>query len=205
MKIIIQVEHISEVKLMSCEMCGTFAGPDLVESEYDNVRMFLCKNCAKLGVKTSDKSLSDYKDSGNETEVTFVRSTPGGKGPSVSHVKVKTGGSASTPVRSPRRRRDDLYSSDVLIEDFGDAIKTARKAKGLSLEDFAQMINEKASLLQKLEKSDFNPPESLITKIERKLDISLREEASAPVYSGITSKKETTLGDIVKLKKKKRD
>ena len=186
-------------------MCGTFAGPDIVESEVDNVKMFLCKKCAKFGVKASDKSLIDYKDSGEESEVTFVKSQPGGKGPSVSHVTVKTGGSSSTPTRSTGRRRDDLYGSEVLVDDYGEVIKIARKAKGLSLEDFAQMINEKASLLQKIERSDFNPPESLITKIERKLDISLREEASAPVFTGFTSKKETTLGDVVKLKKKKRD
>ena len=38
---------------ISCEMCGTFAGPDLEESEVDNVKMFLCKKCAKYGVKLS--------------------------------------------------------------------------------------------------------------------------------------------------------
>ncbi|MHA1504052.1 MAG: multiprotein bridging factor aMBF1 [Candidatus Heimdallarchaeota archaeon] len=190
---------------MSCEICGTFAGPDLVESEVDNVKMFICKKCAKFGMKTSDKKMGDSEEIREESEVTFVKSQPGGKGPSVSHVKVKTGGSISTPSRAPRRRRDDLYGNEVLVEDYGDVIKTARKARGLSLEDFAQLINEKASLLQKIEKSDFNPPESLIIKIERKLDISLREEASAPVFTGFTSKKETTLGDVVKLKKKRRD
>ena len=55
-----------------------------------------------------------------------------------------------------------------------------------------------------MEKSEFNPPESLIIKIERKLDISLKEEAAAPIFTGSESTKETTLGDVVKLKKKKR-
>lgn len=186
---------------MSCELCGTFVGPDLVESKVDGVRMLLCRQCSKFGTKTSSKSQGMIDDS-KESEVTFVKSNPSGKGPSVSHVKVKTGAQRQAPTRR-KRYRDSLDSDEVLVEEYGTVIKNARKAKGFKLEDFAQMINEKSSLLQKIEKSEFNPPHSLIIKIERKLDISLREEASAPIYTG-TSAKSTTLGDVVKLKKKKR-
>jgi len=185
---------------MSCELCGNFAGPDLSECEVDGVKMFVCPKCTRFGSKVSEKQ-QVFED---ESEVTFVRSSPGGKGPSVSHVKVKTG-TTHTPVRPRQRSRRDILRSDkVLVDDYGEVIKEARKAKGLSLEQFAQMINEKASLIQKLEKSEFNPPESLIVKIERKLDISLKEEAAAPIFTGSTSAKDTTLGDVVKLKKKKR-
>ena len=184
---------------MSCEMCGKFAGPDLEECEVDGAIMFLCRSCAKFGDKVSKFSQDDI----HETEVSFVKSRPDGQGSSVSHVKVRTG--TSHRSTSPKKRRyDQLYGDEVLIDDYGEAIKNARKKKGWSLEDFAQMINEKASLLQKIEKSEFNPPENLIVKIERKLNISLREEVAAPTYSSITSKKETTLGDVVKLKKKKK-
>jgi len=183
-------------------MCGTFAGPDLIEAEVDGVRMLVCRKCSKFGTKTPKKTEGAFDDS-QESEVTFVRSKPGGKGPSVSHVKVKTG--TQQPSTAKRRKyRDSLDSDEVLIEDYGEVIKNTRKAKGYSLEQFAQMINEKSSLLQKIEKSEFNPPQNLIVKIERKLDISLREEASAPVYTGPSSTKSTTLGDVVKLKKKKR-
>ncbi len=189
---------------MSCEMCGNFAGPDLTECEVDGVNMFLCPKCKRFGDKISNKTeVSD--DDIEESEVTFVRSKPGGKGPSVSHVKVKTGTSHSPVQRTSHRgSRDVLRSDKILIDDYGEVIKQARKAKGLSLEEFAQLINEKASLIQKLEKSEFNPPENLVVKIERKLEISLKEEAAAPIYTGTTTKKETTLGDVVKLKKKKR-
>ncbi len=188
---------------MSCEMCGNFAGPDLSECEVDGVKMFVCPKCTRFGSKVSEKKQA-FVDDSEESEVTFVRSSPGGKGPSVSHVKVKTG-TTHTPVRPRQRSRRDILQSDrVLVDDYGEVVKQARKAKGLSLEQFAQMINEKASLIQKLEKSEFNPPESLIVKIERKLDISLKEEAAAPIFTGSTSAKDTTLGDVVKLKKKKR-
>lgn len=186
---------------MSCEMCGAFVGPDLVESKVDNVRMLLCRECSKFGTKVSSKPQGTIDDS-EESEVTFVKSNPGGKGPSVSHVKVKTG-VQQQPITRRKRYRDSLDSDQVLVEDYGAVIKNARKAKGFSLEDFAQMINEKLSLMQKIEKSEFNPPHNLIVKIERKLDLSLREEASAPIYSS-TSAKSATLGDVVKLKKKKR-
>jgi len=185
---------------MSCEMCGRYAGPDLIECEVDGVRMFLCRKCSKFGTKNSEKKHRPKE----ELEVSFVKSKPGEKGPSVTHIKVKSG--QTLPTRPARRgRRDILETNQVLIDDYGAAIKEARKAKGWSLESFAQMINEKASLLQKIEKSEFHPPESLIVKIERKLDISLREEAAPPVYTSMASKKELTLGDVVKLKKKKKD
>ncbi|NHJ40978.1 MAG: TIGR00270 family protein [Asgard group archaeon] len=186
---------------MSCEMCGKFAGPDLSECEVDGVKMLLCPKCSKFGMKISDKPIHVYED---ETEVAFVKSKPGGKGPSVSHVKVSSNSISKTPQTRRKHGRDILSSSEVLIDDYGEVIKETRKSKGWSLEEFAQLINEKASLLQKIEKGEFNPTENLIVKIERKLDISLREEAAAPYYSGPSSKKETTLGDVVKLKKKKK-
>ncbi len=186
---------------MSCEMCGKYAGPNLVECEVDGVKMFLCPKCSKFGKKSVGSKHHAEED---EIEVAFVRSKPGEKGPSVSRVRVKSG--QAQIARSSRKRRKDVLESDlVLIDDYGAAIKKARKAKGWSLEDFAQMINEKASLLQKIEKSEFHPPESLIAKIERKLDISLREEAAPPVFTSLASKKELTLGDVVKLKKKKKE
>lgn len=180
-------------------MCGNFAGPDLEEAEVDGAVMYLCPKCAKFGTRLSDKRQQQTE----ETEVTFVKSKPGGKGSSTSHVKVKTGG---TSTRQPARRRyrDALDIDEVLIEDYGEVIKTARKARGLSLDDFAQMINEKTSLLQKIEKGEFNPPDQLITKIERKLKISLKEEMAPTSYTSLSSKKDTTLGDVVKLRKKKK-
>ncbi|MEA2071572.1 MAG: multiprotein bridging factor aMBF1 [Asgard group archaeon] len=187
---------------MSCEMCGKFAGPDLIECEVDGVRMFLCRECAKFGTRISEKQSAKHSSQA-ETEVAFVRDRHDGQGSSVSRVSVKTGKSRQKPKRK-YRRRDVLDSDLVLIDNYGEVIKEARKNKGYSLEDFAQLIHEKVSLLQKIEKSDFHPPDSLIIKIERKLDIDLREEAASPVYTNVSSKKETTLGDVVKLKKKKK-
>ena len=127
------------MKRMSCEMCRTFVGPDIVEAEVDGVRMLLCRKCSKFGTKTPSKPNGVFDDS-QESEVTFVKSKPGGKGPSVSHVKVKTGSSQQTSTERRRRYRDSLDSDEVLIEDYGEVIKNARKAKGYSLEQFAQMI-----------------------------------------------------------------
>lgn len=190
--------------MTSCEMCGKFAGPDLSERDVDGVKMLLCPKCSRFGTVVSSKPIQTYEDDIEESEVSFIRSKPGGKGPSVSHVKVRTGTNQKTPPVTKRRKYDVLRSEDVLIDDYGTVIKEARKARGWSQEDFAQKISEKASLIQKIERSEFNPSETLIKKIERKLDISLKEEAAAPIFTGKTSKKETTLGDVVKLKKKKR-
>ncbi|MBD3193086.1 MAG: TIGR00270 family protein [Candidatus Heimdallarchaeota archaeon] len=193
---------------MSCEMCGSFAGPELEEYDVDGVKMLLCPKCSKFGTRVTKKPVHVYGHDEDETSVSFVRDKPGTEGKSVSHVKVRTRAPPSSSRQSSRKRRrksrDVLASDEVLIEDYGAVIKQARKDRGLSLDDFAQMINEKASLLQKIEKSEFRPSDQLIVKIERKLDVSLREEAAAPIYTSLSSKKETTLGDIIKLKKKKK-
>ncbi|ELK47811.1 XRE family transcriptional regulator [Haloferax volcanii JCM 10717] len=93
---------------------------------------------------------------------------------------------------------DDM---DEIATDYDDRIRQARESRGLSQEELAQSLNEKASLIRKLERGDIMPPDSVRKKIERKLDISLVEGESDDdsEWSGGGSTT-TTLGDVVKRK-----
>jgi len=90
---------------------------------------------------------------------------------------------------------------DEIATDYDDRIRQARESRGLSQEELAQSLNEKASLIRKLERGDIMPPDSVREKIERKLDISLVEGESDDdsEWSGGGSTT-TTLGDVVKRK-----
>ncbi len=62
-----------------------------------------------------------------------------------------------------------------LVEDYGEAIKTAREGMGLSLKVLAEIINEKESFLARVENERAKPNNALIKKLEKTLDIKLTE------------------------------
>ncbi len=65
--------------------------------------------------------------------------------------------------------------TDELVDDCGMVIRRAREARGMSHEDLARKIQEKASLLKKIERNDLTPDDSVRKKLERTLGISLTE------------------------------
>jgi putative transcription factor len=94
---------------------------------------------------------------------------------------------------------DDM---DEVVPDYDGRIRSARESRGLSQEDLARELNEKASLIRKLERGDMLPTDSVQSKLERELDIALTEggdDGNAEWESG-GSAGTTTLGDVVKRK-----
>jgi putative transcription factor len=93
---------------------------------------------------------------------------------------------------------DDM---DELVADYDARIREAREARGLSQEDLAKSLNEKASLIRKLERGDMLPSDDVQRKLEGELGISLveGEDADDTDWSGGSSTT-TTLGDVVKRK-----
>jgi putative transcription factor len=60
-----------------------------------------------------------------------------------------------------------------IAEDYGRKIKEARERAGLKQAELAQRINEKQSVLRKIEHEGIVPTEEVRVKIERVLNISL--------------------------------
>jgi transcriptional regulator, XRE family len=91
---------------------------------------------------------------------------------------------------------------DEVAQDYDGRIRRARESQGLSQEELASQLNEKASLIRKLERGDSLPTDSVQSKLERALDISLTEGAGGgdTEWEGGTSDGEYTLGDVVKRK-----
>lgn len=89
----------------------------------------------------------------------------------------------------------------LLIEDYSGVIKKRRESIGLTQKDFANMINEKESIIHKIETGSFEPQLALAKKLERVLGIKLVEEHQEKHESFKRKKEEGfTLGDFIKIK-----
>ena len=91
---------------------------------------------------------------------------------------------------------------DEIVTDYDERIRSARENKDLSQSDLANELNEKASLIRKLERGDTLPSDDVQSKLEKFLDISLSGSVAADdeEWSGGSSSGEYTLGDVVRRK-----
>jgi len=112
------------------------------------------------------------------------------------------------PVSAPSRKpQEPTVDTDVeLVENFQAKIRVAREKLGLTHEDVGKKINEKVSLLRKIETGRMTPDNKLATKLEHTLRIKLLAPSSEPTTpKTLVSKatnRELTLGDLLQLGKK---
>lgn len=94
---------------------------------------------------------------------------------------------------------DDM---DTLAQDYNERLRNAREDRGLSQEELAKKLNEKASVIRKLEHGDVLPSDEVQKKLERELDISLTDEVGNEdsEWSSDAASDGYTLGDVVKRK-----
>ncbi len=93
----------------------------------------------------------------------------------------------------------ELENADLeLVPEYGIIIARVRESKGLTRYDLAQKINEKESIIKRLEDQEFEPDNMLVKKIEDFLDIRLRERYESVVMHRQEKKRpDLTVGDVV--------
>ncbi|MDL5360898.1 multiprotein bridging factor aMBF1 [Halalkalicoccus sp. NIPERK01] len=171
--------------MVQCEMCGTETStPKTVKIE--GAELDVCDSCAEFGTEVRTQESS-------ETSTKY--STSSSSGTSDSSAGDSSGGSSG----GSRRRRDMFDEMEEVAADYDQRIRQARESAGLSQEDLAGELNEKASLIRKLERGDMLPSDSVQKKLERKLEISLSEggETEDTEWEGSSSTGSYTLGDVV--------
>ena len=175
--------------MVQCEMCGTeTASPNLVKIE--GAELEVCDECVDFGteVKTEETSSTSTK---------YSTSSSGSTSTSSSSTSTTSSTSSSGGGRS------DIYDDlDELAQDYDDRIRSAREQAGLSQEALAKKLNEKASLIRKLEHGDTLPSDEVQRELEGELDIDLTAaggDEDAEWDSG-SSTGEYTLGDVVERK-----
>ena len=93
-----------------------------------------------------------------------------------------------------------------IVKDCSSLIRTAREKREMSQEDFAKFLNERESIVAKWEQGSLRPRIDTARRLERKLGIRLvekEEETSEDVDVPKVKKDEFTLGDFIKVRKRK--
>jgi putative transcription factor len=178
--------------MVQCEMCGTETGqPKTVKIE--GAELEVCAECAEFGTEVRQQS-----SSGSSTKY----STSSSSSSSSSSGAAGSGSSGGGSSGGSTRRRDMYDEMDEVVQDYDQRIRSARESRGLSQEDLARQLNEKASLIRKLERGDVLPSDKVQRKLEKALDISLTEGGTTDdtEWSGGSSTGSYTLGDVVKRK-----
>ena len=92
-----------------------------------------------------------------------------------------------------------------LVSDYASKIRQAREKLDLSHEDLGKRINEKASVLSKLETGRMTPNNMLVSKLEHTLKLTLLVPISkdkTPAIFSKSSARELTMGDLIQFNKK---
>jgi putative transcription factor len=107
-------------------------------------------------------------------------------------------------TRKPQAPKVDI--SLELVENFDAKIRQAREKLGLSHEELGKKINEKVSLLRKIETGKMTPDNRLATMLEHALKVKLivpaKEEKVPQARLAKTASRDLTLGDLIQLDKK---
>lgn len=167
-------------------MCGAEKS-SLTTTKVEGAELELCGSCTDFGTEVRQESSSA------STSKYSTSSSSGTDSGSSSSSSSSSGGSS--------RRRDMFDNMDEVATDYDERIRAAREDAGMSREDLAAKLNEKASLIGKLERGDMLPTDDVQTKLEKELDISLTEgvDTDDAEWSGESSGS-MTLGDVVKRK-----
>lgn len=160
----------------SCEMCGKDV-PSLRRAIVEGTMMNVCGNCVKFGVEQA----------GAQNEVTGRSRT-----------------TQALDTRAKRAAPRDVYAQmeEELVEDYGERVRKARTARGLTLEQLGERLKERRDTLAKVEAGSYHPEEALIAKLEREFGIKLKEKAEKPAGLGAAAPAAPggpiTLGDLIK-------
>ncbi|MGQ9587469.1 MAG: multiprotein bridging factor aMBF1 [Thermoplasmata archaeon] len=154
---------------MICELCGrnvTFCKKVTIEG----VQLEVCAECSKFGIEAKKEPKKE------EAPRPIV--------------------AQRLEIREKRSRPKDIYAAvekEELVDDYGRRIRDARSRKGMSLKDLGMKINERVTVLSKVETGDMRPEDKLVAKLEKELGITLREKVAEVLPQKSTGPKTLTL------------
>ena len=165
---------------MRCEVCGRKIHGSPINAVIEGAKLTVCIECSKHGKVI------------REEEVEFEHATPKKPLPSIPFVQRKKPAQAKVEI------------TQEIVEDYDSKIRQAREQLGLSHEELGKKINEKASVLSKLETGKMTPNNLLVTKLEHALKIKLLVPIKEEKFSAIPKapSRGSTLGDLIQLNKK---
>ncbi len=158
--------------MSDCERCGKGAKLQLVEMA--GAQMYVCSDCSRHGKVIKARSESS---------------------PSPDYIPRPKTARPPKPDALTRRTKE-------LVDDYPKKIQRAREQMGWSREDLGGKINEKVSVISKLEHGQMHPSDNLIKKLERSLEIKLMEMVEEVHMEKHAESRGMTLADFIVYKDK---
>ena len=104
----------------------------------------------------------------------------------------------------PHHRDFGASEQDEVVEGYGTIMRRARESAGMSLKELGEKINEKESILSRIEWEKTTPPDSVARKLEKELGIRLiQKKPAVKKASAATQAREATLADFIEKKEGK--
>jgi len=167
---------------LRCEVCGRRIDGKPFNVIIEGAKLTVCDECSRLG-KT-------YREEPRKK----TTSPPSRTMPKPLMMQ----------TRRPQTPRVD--TSLELVEGFELKIRQAREKLGLSHEELGKSINEKVSLLRKIETGKMTPDNKVAAMLEHALKIKLivpaKEEKVPQNRLAKVARQDLTLGDLIQLEKK---
>jgi putative transcription factor len=166
---------------LRCEACGRKIHGTPIRAVIEGAKLTVCIECSKYGriIREEEKDVGKGAPTKSLKFVPFVQR------------------------KKPAQAKVD--TTQEVVEGYDSKIRQAREKLGLSHEELGKKINEKASVLSKLETGKMTPNNLLVTKLEHVLKIKLlvpiKKEKISQGFPKSPSR-ETTLGDLIQLNKK---
>lgn len=167
---------------MRCEVCGRkiFGKPCRVVIE--GAKLTVCNECSKHGTTVWEEAPPKFS-------VPKPKAVP-------QHSKIQGKKPPEMGTKAPLE----------LIENFDSKVRQAREKLGLSHEELGKRINEKVSVLKRIETKKMTPNNTLTAKLEHALKVKLlvtaTEEKAPQIKPSRLASRELTLGDLIQLNKK---
>lgn len=161
-----------------CELCGKQTTEVIKKIRVENSVFNVCIACSKRGKPIESPTANKFGTSssihGKSSKITggsTLQFTP-------KTSTAKPGSYASRPRPMPRNKpppqnKINLTDEMILNPEFPKVIRDARNKKGITHEQLGQKINEKVTLLKKVETGTIKPDDILSKKLERFLGIKL--------------------------------
>lgn len=167
-----------------CQICGSIIWGKGQRVILEGARITVCHNCAQHGTKIQQPPSHTY-----------------GKKP----IQKKPYTASKT-----QKPKSTTIEELEIVSDYARRVRNARNNLGLNQDQFAQKLNEKPSLIRRIETGKAEPTIKLAKKIQNLYKIQLltkSDEIDYNVQENKFMKKSpgSSLGDIAFIKKKKKD
>lgn len=165
-----------------CPICGGIIWGKGQYVLIEGAKIVVCQSCAQYGTKIYER-------------------------PKSAHLKKSKYKQSISTSKKPKSKQYSFEKVEI-VPDYAKRIRNTRNSHNLNQEQFARKLNEKPSLLRRIEVGKAKPTIKLAKKIEQVYHIKLLKEVD-DIETSVNSSKymkkldRSSLGDIAFIKKKK--